>query len=89
MIGFALSAGFAMIALAILLNAWRLFAGPTRGDRILAMDTMVINAIALIILFGIRQLTTVYFEVALLLAMVGFVSTVAYCKFVLRGDIVE
>ncbi|MBA3834409.1 MAG: K+/H+ antiporter subunit F, partial [Sphingomonas sp.] len=50
---------------------------------------MVINAIAIIVLFGISQLTTLYFEIALLLAMVGFVSTVAYCKFVLRGDIVE
>lgn len=89
MIGFALSAGFAMIALAILLNAWRLFAGPTRGDRILALDTMVINAIALIVLFGIYESTTFYFEAALLLAMVGFVGTVAYAKFLLRGDIVE
>jgi multicomponent K+:H+ antiporter subunit F len=50
---------------------------------------MVINAIAVIILFGIMERTTVYFEVALLLAMVGFVGTVAYAKFLLRGDIVE
>jgi multicomponent K+:H+ antiporter subunit F len=62
---------------------------PSRGDRILALDTMVINSIAIIVLFGISQHTTLYFEVALLLAMVGFVSTVAYCKFILRGDIVE
>jgi multicomponent K+:H+ antiporter subunit F len=89
MIAFAIPAGFAMIALAILLNAWRLFFGPTRGDRILALDTMVINAIALIVLFGIFERTTFYFEAALLLAMVGFVGTVAYAKFLLRGDIVE
>ena len=81
--------GFVMIALAILLNVWRLFAGPTRGDRILALDTMVINSIALIVLFGIREGTTMYFESALLFAMVGFVGTVAYAKFLLRGDIVE
>jgi len=55
----------------------------------LAIDTMVINAIALIILFGIQQRTTVYFEAALLLAMFGFISTVAYCRFVLRGDVIE
>ena len=63
--------------------------GPSAPDRILALDTMVINAIALIVLFGIMERTTVYFEVALLMAMVGFVGTVAYAKFMLRGDIVE
>jgi multicomponent K+:H+ antiporter subunit F len=80
---------FACVSVSILLNVYRLLNGPGRGDRILALDTMVINSIALIILFGIANLTTLYFEVALLLAMVGFVSTVAYCKFILRGDIVE
>lgn len=89
MIALALPFGFACVAVALLLNLWRLFAGPTRGDRILALDTMVINAIALIVLFGIAEATTTYFEAALLLAMVGFVGTVAYAKFLLRGDIVE
>ena len=89
MIGIAVSIGLACVAAALLLNICRLFAGPTRGDRILALDTMVINAIALIMLFGIAQRTTVYFEAALLMAMVGFVGTVAYAKFLLRGDIVE
>lgn len=88
-IHYAILAGYFMIGLAILLNVWRLFAGPTRGDRILALDTMVINAIALIVLFGIKEGTTMYFESALLFAMVGFVGTVAYAKFLLRGDIVE
>ncbi|MDQ3483543.1 MAG: K+/H+ antiporter subunit F [Pseudomonadota bacterium] len=89
MIEMALKFAFACVSIAILLNLYRLLAGPSRSDRILALDTMVINAIAIIVLFGISQLTTLYFEIALLLAMVGFVSTVAYCKFVLRGDIVE
>lgn len=89
MIGYALLFGFGCVAIAILLALFRLVAGPTRGDRILALDTMVINAIALIILFGIHETSTTYFEAALLLAMVGFVGTVAYCKFLLRGDIVE
>ena len=89
MIGYALLAGFACVAIALLLSLYRLLAGPTRGDRILALDTMVINAIALIVLFGIHQATTTYFEAALLLALVGFVGTVAYAKFLLRGDIVE
>lgn len=89
MIGYSVIFGFACLALALLLNLWRLLRGPTIGDRIAALDTMVINAIALIVLFGIAEADDTYFEAALLLAMVGFVGTVAYCKFVLRGDIVE
>lgn len=85
----ALQFVFACVALAIALNLYRLFKGPSAADRILALDTMVINAIALIVLHGILEGTTIYFEAALLLAMVGFVGTVAYAKFLLRGDIVE
>lgn len=89
MIGVALIITTGCIAIAMLLNLYRLFRGPSAPDRILALDTMVINAIALIILFGIMEASTTYFEAALLLAMVGFVGTVAYTKFLLRGDIVE
>ena len=89
MIQAALYFAFACVSLAVALNLYRLLRGPGRGERILALDTMVINTIALIVLFGIASATTLYFEIALLLAMVGFVSTVAYCKFILRGDIVE
>lgn len=85
----ALMIAIACVALAIVLNLYRLFKGPSAADRILALDTMVINAIALIVLHGILEETTMYFEAALLLAMVGFVGTVAYAKFLLRGDIVE
>ena len=67
----------------------RLIRGPSVGDRILALDTMVVNAIGLIVLMGISQGTQVYFEVAMIIAMLGFVSTVAYARFVLRGDIIE
>jgi multicomponent K+:H+ antiporter subunit F len=73
----------------VLLNLWRLLRGPSLMDRVLAVDTMVINIIALIILFGIQQRTTIFFEAALLFAMFGFISTVAYCRFVLRGDVIE
>jgi multicomponent K+:H+ antiporter subunit F len=67
----------------------RLLIGPSTGDRILALDTMVINAIGLIVLLGIAQGTQIYFEASLIIAMLGFVSTVAYARFVLRGDIIE
>jgi multicomponent K+:H+ antiporter subunit F len=82
---------FALVAIsvALLLNVYRLIAGPDATDRILALDTMVINAIGLIVLAGIMFGTTMYFEAALLFAMVGFVSTVAFCKFLLRGNVIE
>lgn len=89
MIGAALVVAMGCVAIAMLLNLYRLFRGPTAADRILAMDTLVINAIAFIILFGIQETTKIYFEAALLLAMVGFVGTAAYAKFLLRGDVVE
>ena len=89
MIGYALHFGFFALSLALLMNIWRAIKGPTDMDRILAVDTMVINLIAVIILYGIYEKTTLYFEAALLFAMFGFVSTVAYCKFILRGDVIE
>ena len=81
----------AMITLVIgqVLSMVRLLIGPTPGDRILALDTMVINALGLVIVLGIHQGVKVYFEVALLIAMLGFVSTVALARFILRGDIIE
>ncbi len=89
MIGPALYFAFASFGLALLLNLWRAVVGPTLGDRVLALDTMVINAIALLILYGILEGTAVYFEASMLFAMTGFVSTVAYAKFVLRGSVIE
>lgn len=89
MIHYALMFGFTAVSLALLFNLIRLVRGPSLMDRVLAVDTMVINAIALIILFGIQQRTTIVFEAALLFAMFGFISTVAYCRFILRGDVIE
>ncbi|GAB3483151.1 K+/H+ antiporter subunit F [Marinomonas epiphytica] len=77
------------ICAALVLNLWRLLKGPTATDRILALDTMYINAIALILLYGMLVETAIYFEAALLIAMLGFVSTAAICKYLLRGDIIE
>lgn len=89
MISIALSFSIACFGLGLLFNLWRIALGPDAADRILALDTMVINVIALLILYGIQQGTAVYYEASMLVAMVGFVSTVAYCRFVLRGDIIE
>ena len=75
--------------LALLMNLWRLFAAPTVTDRILVVDTMTANVIALVVLYGADIETTLIFEAALLLAMTGFVATVAYAKYILRGSIIE
>lgn len=89
MIQHALTFGFGALGLALAMNLWRLFKGPGVADRILALDTMVINVIGIIVLTGIATSSGTSFEAALLLAMVGFVGTVAYAKFCLRGDIIE
>ena len=89
MMNWALYLAFAGVAIAQIMAMIRLWIGPDTGDRILALDTMFINAIGLIVLLGLSQGTKIYFEAALIIAMLGFVSTVAYARFVLRGDIIE
>ena len=85
----AISIALFLLSIAIALNLWRLILGPSLPDRILALDTMYINAIALLVLFGIYQGSMLYFEAALLIAVMGFVGTVALSKYLLRGDIIE
>lgn len=89
MIDAALLFAYACFGLGLLLCLWRLAMGPTAADRILALDTLVINGIAIVILLGVDYGTAIYFEASMLMAMVGFVSTVALAKFVLRGDVIE
>ena len=85
----ALDFALAAVALAMGLCGWRLLRGPTLPDRILALDTLAINAVALVVLLGIRWQTAMLFEAALIIAMLGFVSTVALARFVCRGDVME
>ncbi len=89
MLNIALNISLAAIVVAVVLNLYRLLRGPDAVDRIIALDTLYINTIALLIVIGIRLDTTLYFEVALLIALMGFVGTVALCKYLLRGDIIE
>lgn len=76
------------LALALVLAAWRLWRGPAPADRVLALDTLYINALALLVALGIALDTTLYFEVALLIGLLGFVGTVCVATFLLRGRIV-
>lgn len=89
MLNVAVNIAVICIATALLLNFWRLVCGPGLPDRILALDTMYINTVALLVLIGIHLDLNVFFEAALLIALMGFVGTVALCKYLLRGDIIE
>lgn len=83
--------GFAALCFAagLVLNAWRILRADGLPDRVLALDTMTVNAIALVVLVGLMTGRQAVFEVAVLFAMTGFIGTVAYARFMLRGDIVE
>ncbi|MBS7540990.1 K+/H+ antiporter subunit F [Ancylobacter lacus] len=78
-----------VLASAMALASWRLIRGPRAQDRILALDTFYVTAMLLLLVFGIRSGTTIYFEAALVVAMLGFVSTVALAKFLMRGEVIE
>ena len=78
-----------ILTLALILAAARLLIGPSLPDRILALDTLYINTITVIMLYGIWRESNLYFEVALLIAILGFIGTVAITKYLLRGDIIE
>jgi len=82
---------FALLAVgaSLLLCTWRLLRGPQLPDRALALDTMYVNLVALVILLGLRHDIGLYFEAALLIALLGFVSTVALGRYLSRGDVVE
>lgn len=89
MLNVALDITLVLLTLAMLLAGYRLIRGPGVPDRILALDTIYINAIALLVVIGIRFASTLYFEAALLIGMLGFVGTVALASFILRGDIID
>ena len=82
---------FALLAVgaALLACAWRLLRGPELPDRVLALDTMYVNIVALVVLLGLRQGTQLYFEAALLIALLGFVATVGLARYLVRGDVIE
>jgi multicomponent K+:H+ antiporter subunit F len=85
----ALYFGYAAISMSMLLCLYRVVVGPDLPDRIMALDTLYINGIGFLVLVGISLDDTVYFESALLIAMMGFVGTVAWCKHIIRGTIID
>jgi multicomponent K+:H+ antiporter subunit F len=89
LLGAALVAAQIMLAVAMACAVARLMIGPRAQDRVLALDTLYVDAMLLILVFGIREASALYFEVALVIAMLGFVSTAALAKFLLRGEVIE
>lgn len=89
MIDTASRIALAMMAVALLLNLWRLLRGPSAADRVVALDTMYVNTLALLVLLGVWRGSPLYFEAGLVIAMLGFVGTVALFRYLLRGRIVE
>ena len=89
MLEIAIPIAFTLVSIALALSLLRLIIGPDVPDRILALDTLYINSIALLILFGLYLGSALYFEAAVLIAVMGFVGTVALSKYLLRGDIME
>ena len=78
-----------MFLIAMACNLWRLLVGPDAADRVLALDTLYINAVALLVLTSISYGKQLFYEAAILIALLGFVGTVSLAKFLLRGDIIE
>jgi len=78
-----------MLGLAMVFAVVRLLRGPRAQDRVLSLDTLYVNGMLLVLTFGIRTGTTLYFEAALVIAALGFVSTAAAAKFLLRGEVIE
>jgi len=85
----ALAIAQILFALAMLCAMLRLMLGPRAQDRILALDTLYVNAMLIVLTFGMREGTTDYFEAALVIGMLGFVATAALAKFIMRGSVIE
>lgn len=86
---YALDYALACVIGAMLLCTVRLLRGPSAHDRVLALDTLWMTGMVLALVLGIRSGTQLYFEAAMLIALVGFVSTIAMAKFLMRGEIIE
>ena len=89
MLNHLLGAAGVMLTIAMGCNVWRLLRGPDVTDRVLALDTLYINAVALLVLTGAVSGKQLFYEAAIIIALLGFVGTVSLAKFLTRGDIIE
>lgn len=85
----AMLIAFGCFALAMVITVIRLFIGPSAQDRVLALDYLTITALLLMLVLGLRHHSSMYFEAALLVAMLGFITSIGLARFLLRGEVVE
>ena len=85
----SVTAAHVLLALALCLAVYRVIMGPRAQDRVLALDTLYVNAMLMLLTFGIQTGRTLYFEATLIIALLGFVGTVALAKFLMRGEVIE
>ncbi|CAO3359893.1 K+/H+ antiporter subunit F [Azospirillum sp. 11R-A] len=78
-----------MLVVAMAFATFRVLRGPRAQDRVLGLDTLYVTATMLLLTFGIRNGSILYFEAALIIALLGFVSTAALAKFLMRGEVIE
>lgn len=78
-----------LLGIAMVIAAFRMIRGPRAQDRIVALDALYVNAMLLLLVFGIGTGSTLYFEAALVMSLLGFIGTLALAKFVMRGEIIE
>jgi multicomponent K+:H+ antiporter subunit F len=88
-LGGAIYLAQALLVAAMACFAWRMVRGPRAQDRVLAVDALYVSAMLLLLTFGIRAGSSLYFEAALVMALLGFVSTAALAKFLMRGEVIE
>lgn len=77
------------LAIAMVLASVRMIKGPRAQDRVLGLDMLYVNSMLQLLVFGIRTGNTIYFEISLIIGVLGFVSTVALAKFLMRGEVIE
>ncbi len=88
-LAWAIASAQVLLGLAMCCATYRLVVGPRAQDRILGLDTLYVNSMLMLITFGIRTGSTLYFEAVLVIGLLGFVSTVALAKFLMRGEVIE
>ena len=89
MLAWSVTAAQILLGLAMACATFRILWGPRAQDRVVGFDSLYVNAMLLLLVFGIGSGSTLYFEAALMVALLGFVSTVALAKFLLRGEVIE
>lgn len=88
-LGWSITAAQILLGLAMLCAAFRMLRGPRAQDRVVGFDSLYVNAMLLLLTYGIRSASPLFFEAALVMALLGFVGTIALAKFLLRGEVIE